>query len=378
MNLSFLRPLYDHPLIDRAGPWASVYLDSSRDTEDATARIALLWRAARDGLRSAGADESTLDVLERTVLEQSHRPGRHGVAAFAAGGTVAYTEAMAAPPDREIVAFESLPHAMPLVAQRGERIAWLRVVVDRTGADIVGATEGGLPRARHVEGSEDYPLRKAKPGGWSQPRYQRAAELTWQRNAEEVAEAVTDLADAIGADVLVVAGDVHARPLLVDRLPKRWRMRVVESDVGSRAPGADPEPLDDLTARAVAELASATAMEALDRFGTQRGQDPDAGNGLAAVVAALQRAQVDTGLLVHDPSAAHELWIGPQATEIAATAGELRAMGVENPQRVRADAALLRALAGTDADLVLVTQDAAPLHGGIGAVLRYVDARRGQ
>src|SRR6266545_4780911 len=281
--------------------------------------------------------------------------------------------ALSAPPDREIAELAPLPHAMPLVAARGEHIPWLRVVVDRTGADITSATEGGLPRTAQVAGGYEYPLRKAKPGGWSQPRYQRAAETTWQRNATEVAEAVTDLADAIGPDVLVVAGDVHARPLVVEHLPKRWRSRVVESEVGSRAPGADPEPLDEVTVRAVAELAAAMTADVLDRFGVQRGRDPGAGNGLGAVVTALQRAQVDTVLLVNNPSAKHELWIGPQPSDIALTADELRAAGVEHPQQVRADAALLRAMAGTGADLVLVEPGAVELDGGIGAVLRYVD-----
>jgi hypothetical protein len=41
---------------------------------------------------------------------------------------------------------------------------------------------------------------------------------------------------------------------------------------------------------------------------------------------------------------------------------------------VRADAALLRAIAGTGADLVLVNPDDAPLEHGIGAVMRYADA----
>lgn len=372
MNLSFLHPLYARP-----GPWASAYLDASHNTEDAPARVALRWRAAREQLQRQGTDRASLDALERVVLEHPTRPGRYGLAAFAAGGDAPYVQVLAEPPVRQMAVLAPLPHAMPLVVQRGERIGWLRVVVDHTGADIIGATEGGLPRTSHVRGHGEYPLHKTKPGGWSQPRYQRAAETTWQRNAAEVAKAVTALANAVGAEVLVVAGDRHARPMLIDQLPKRWRSRVVETDIGSRAPGADPEPLDDLTARAVVELATAAAAEALDRFGAQR-ERGGAVVGLAAVVAALQRAQVDTALLdtaplVGDPASTQELWIGPQATDIALTAKELRAMTVR-PQRVRADAALLRALTGTDAELVLVDRDSIEFGAdGMAAVLRYLD-----
>lgn len=49
-------------------------------------------------------------------------------------------------------------------------------------------------------------------------------------------------------------------------------------------------------------------------------------------------------------------------------------MGVRGPVQVRADAALLRAMTGTDAALVLVDPgEGGPPHG-IGAVLRYADA----
>jgi hypothetical protein len=52
---------------------------------------------------------------------------------------------------------------------------------------------------------------------------------------------------------------------------------------------------------------------------------------------------------------------------------ELRAMAVQEPQQVRADAALLRALVGTDAALVLVDPGTVELDGGVGALLRYAD-----
>ncbi|MGH3319088.1 MAG: hypothetical protein ACRDN9_02720 [Streptosporangiaceae bacterium] len=45
MNLSFLAPLYDRP-----GPYASVYLDTSRTVEDASHQMELRWRAVRGGL----------------------------------------------------------------------------------------------------------------------------------------------------------------------------------------------------------------------------------------------------------------------------------------------------------------------------------------
>jgi hypothetical protein len=369
MHLSFLRPLYERP-----GPWASVVLDASHETEDAAKAVDLRWRAVRNELTGKGTDEPSLVALESAILTRQPLPGRYGLAAFAARGEVALIEPIAATPRDHIAAFGPLPHAMPLVAGYGEQVAWLRVVVDRTGADLVGATAGGVPRRGHVTGHNLYPIHKAKPGGWSAPRYQRAAEMTWERNAQEIADAVADLARSMDAEIVLVAGDPQARHLLVEHLPEWWQHRIVESDTGSRARGADPEPLDDATLQAVASLAARHVSEVIDRFRTEHGRDGAAGIGLPATVSALQRSQVDTVLLINDLSSTEHVWVGETPTEIAMSEAQLREMGTEHPQRVRADAGLLRGLAGTDADLVLVTADEIDLDGGVGALFRYADA----
>jgi hypothetical protein len=157
---------------------------------------------------------------------------------------------------------------------------------------------------------------------------------------------------------------------LLEKLPARWRARAVLSDAGSRAAGADAEALDESTAIAVAEVVERHAMDARDRFGAREG----AGNGLPAVVAALQRAQVETLLIVDDPSSTDLAWIGPEANQLALDRDEVAAMGVAQPRRVRADAALLRALVQTDGGIVFVGPDEVDLEHGVGAVLRWTDA----
>jgi hypothetical protein len=362
MDLSVLRPLYA-----RTGPWASAYLDASRDAEDAAAAFALRWRGLRESLAEQGAGERTLAALDQAVIDASPAPG---ICLFATDAEVVLVETLPAPPRAGLARYAPLPHAMPLVAQRGEEVSWLRVVTDRTGADLSGVSAGGVPRRLTVRGGESYPIRKVKPGGWSQPRYQREAETVWRRNAGDVAAATTELAEALGPEVLVIAGDVRARQLLYGELPKRWRERTVQTDAGSRAAGADPSALDDVTIQAIAEVADRRTGEAVDRFGAQEG----AGAGLAAVVAALQREQAEAVLIVDDPSSTDELWIGPEPAQLALDAAQLRAMGVAQPVRERADAALIRALACGGGELVLVGPDDAALRHGVGAILRYADA----
>lgn len=369
MDLSFLRPLFDRP-----GPWVSVYLDASRSAENAEHEVDLRWRALREHLTEQGADRPTLDAVEAAVSGHQYQPGRYGLAVFATAGEVVLLETLSAPPARDEAQFGPLPDAMPLVAQRGEEVPYVRVLADRTGADLEALSVGGVHRRRQVTGGETFPLRKVHAGGWSHRRYHMAAEEAWRRNAGDVATAAAQLAEAVGAEVIVVGGDVRAAQLLGGQLPKRWQDRVVLTDAGSRHAGADEAALDDMTVQAIADVSDRHIRAAIDRYQAQRG-DHVASTGLADVVTRLQRGQIDTVLLVNDRSSTDELWIGPDdPTLIATDPQELRQSGVAEPQRVRADAALLRAIAGTGAHLVLVGAGEVPLEHGIGAVLRYADA----
>jgi hypothetical protein len=369
MHLSVLRPLAERP-----GPWASIVLDATHETEDAIKAIELRWRAAREELAASGADEPTLAALENTALNHQPIPGRYWLAAFATRGEVALTLPIVATPRDHVAAWGPLPHAMPMIAGYGEQVAWLRIVVNRVGADVEGATVGGSPRRGQIDGHNLYPIHRVKAGGWCESHYQRSTQMTWQRNAQEIANSVGDMATSMAAEFLIIAGDTQARRLLIEHLPEWWQKRYIESDVGARARGADPEPLDDFTLRSIARLADQHVADVLERFRIQQAHNAAAGVGLPALVTALQRCQVKTALLVNDLSSTARLWVGELPNEIAVTEDEVRAMGAANPQQVRADAALLRALAATDADLVLVTPDEMDLGGGVGALLRYADA----
>jgi len=57
MELSFTRRLYDVP-----GPWASVYLDATHDTESARGAIKIRWKDLRESLRH-DIDDRTLHAL---------------------------------------------------------------------------------------------------------------------------------------------------------------------------------------------------------------------------------------------------------------------------------------------------------------------------
>lgn len=382
MNLSFLRELYQRP-----GPWASVYLDATHNTADGDQAVGLRWRGLREQLAAQGADEETLAAMDLAVnsgqavdtvpsVGPPAGSGRVGLAVFATHGRVALAQPLPRPPVRESATWSRRPQTGPLVAGAAEQVRWVRAVVDRTGGTLTAADAGHLRIDRDVPTAEEYPKHKSGQGGWSQLNFERSTVTVWDRNVHNVVDAVTEAADRMGADVVIVAGDVRARQMLIDRLPKRMAGRVVESDVGNRAPGGDPSTLDDVTAEAVARVARDRRMELLDRYrmDLSRGR---AREGVAPVSEAAWHASMDVLLLSDDSQFAGsepplQVWIDPDDPRaIAPDAGVLRDVGVSGPERENAIAALIAAAAAEDAEVVTVDPSVQRLTDGIGAITRY-------
>ena len=104
--------------------------------------------------------------------------------------------------------------------------------------------------------------------------------------------------------------------------------------------------------------------------------------GLAETVAALQNGQVAELFLSGDYLAdnpdtpgpawsAAPAWIGPALDDMGLSEQDLRDRGVTEVARDRMDAALVRAVTGTDAWLFMVPAGETPLRDDIGALLRY-------
>jgi Bacterial archaeo-eukaryotic release factor family 2 len=375
MDLSRLSSVYNV-----AGPFATAYLDTSRTSEDAVHEIELRWRAARDDLEQQGAGAAALDAMAAVVGEDRGVPGPHGRVLVASDDGLVLDLVIPRPPRREIARFAPLPHLMPLVAQAGAFVPHVVVIADRTGGEVRVVGPDAHEEDHEVRGDE-FNVRKVKAGGWSQKKYQQSAENTWEHNAKLVADDVTRAVRRTGAAIVAVTGDVRAVTDLRDVLPEEVAnlVQVIE----------EPSQLEDRVAELVASYERQQTEQVLDEYQRERGRGDAAVEGLAPTVAALQQAQVETLLLVDHPEADGELWIGPEPTLLALNEQELRDLGVDDPQRDRVDAALVRALVGTDAAIAVLSQGgdrdpldpvkdaaqavAAPvdLEGGIGAVLRY-------
>src|SRR4051812_39104307 len=155
------------------GPFATTYLDISRDSEDAAKAIELRWRDSRRELAAHGADEATLAAMDSVVGERGE-PGRAGQVLVGASGRLVLDVRLPEPPAREWATVAPLPAVGPPLAEAPAELPHVVVVVDRVGADITAVGPGG-ERDRTVTG-ETWPIQKVHAGGWSERRYQASVE----------------------------------------------------------------------------------------------------------------------------------------------------------------------------------------------------------
>ena len=86
---------------------------------------------------------------------------------------------------------------------------------------------------------------------------------------------------------------------------------------------------------------------------------------------ALRAAAVDTLVISDDPSSTLRAFIGPEAVQLGRTKDELTSIGVSDPGTDRLDSALVRAVVGTGADMVVTPNAHDYVADGVGALLRY-------
>ncbi len=370
MRLTSLRPLYE----DR-GPFSSVYLETSRAGEDAKKAVPLRWRELREQLEKHGADAATLDAMGDAVTGPDL--AAPGGAAFGAAGRVLLSARLPRPPLRELARFAALPHLMPLLVLAPARPPYLVVSATKAGGEVLAVRTPDDAVKATVAGT-GWPVHKTRMGGWAQLEHQRSAEEAWETNAKELAAAVVSAASDIQPELVVVAGDVRARGLLVDELPTGLAHR---TSVVPRELPVDSAELAEEVEKVLNAAADEDCRGRLHTFRDQLGTGR-AVEGLAETMAALRDGQAEElflggDYLGDDPESpgpewsTAQAWIGPGLADIALSKNDLAERGVTELKRDRADAALIRAAAGTDAALFLVPAGSAPPQDGIGARLRY-------
>ena len=345
MNLDFLRPVYK-----QIGAYVSVYLDTDRAHEEAAQAIELRWQAAREELAAAGASPASLAAVAAAV--DGGGEAARGRAIFARDGAVAFAANLDSPPRRPIARLAPLPHLMPLLAQHRAPVPYLLVSATREGGEIVAVGGTGAQWRDSIEG-HGWPVHKTSVGGWSQDRYQRSVEEAWDENAKALAAEVTAVASRIGAGHVIVAGDVRARSLLLSHLatPLVESAAVIEEEIA-----ADSPAMAKAADRALSRWAERRSRERFDDWQARLAHGL-AVEGLAQVMAAFRDGQVSDLFVADDPTSNAAAWIGPAGHDLAVSRDELLERNVPDPVPDRADAALVRAVVLTDAELHFLPAD---------------------
>ncbi|GLW73417.1 hypothetical protein Kpho02_57160 [Kitasatospora phosalacinea] len=355
MKLGFLGPLYA-----RQGPYACAYLDTSRDLDDPDRAVERRRSRLRADLAAQGADPATIGAVSRAVGGDLDPSGDQGRAVFAAHGRLALTAALPRPPRRDSARFTMLPDVMPLALQRAPDIPYLAAAVRHTGAGGRGMEvtwqAGRWPATRVADGNS---------------RRRRVPADERGRAATTVARHLTELSDRTGAEVIVLSGDRWARDTIARELPPRLRGRTARIHRGNDWSPRDERTLleDELDYLLGGRLAEADRA-VVRRFLTSRARRNGAAEGLAATVAALRDGRV-AAVLVNELFDPHlPLHVGVTPRQIALTQRELAAHGVVSGWSEETGAALVRAMVGGGAELVVVPRVELPLADGVGVLLR--------
>ncbi|KAF4406517.1 MULTISPECIES: Vms1/Ankzf1 family peptidyl-tRNA hydrolase [Streptomyces] len=384
MELAFLSPL-----VERPGPWASVYFDTTRASQSAAAEQDLAAREACDELSRQGADAHTcgavydvLRELPRTGARGQAGPGAPGQALFATEGEVVLSvplgEALESGPE---VTWSPLPHLSPLLEHHGENPSCLVAYIDRTGADFELRDDLGRASAGTRQGTQ-WPMHRTSSADWGERHWQLSVENTWEHNAGEIADALRECWEESGAEMILLVGDARERRAVHDRLPEPLRSRAAEAEHSGRARGARTGLLDDEVARARADRVREHLAEALDHFRAGRAQAAgsnvvhDAAEGVPALVEAAREHRIASLILRDDgPDLHREVWVGREPDQIAVRRSDIQYLGDTEPIPARADDALLRAAVATGAEALTVHRpedvDGDLPAGGLGALLRW-------
>jgi len=361
MDVSFLSTVFD-----AAGPYATVCVDVTHNTENADTELDLRVRAVSEQLTEQGAPDPVVDAV-RSRLLQANEGGRlatlRGRAlVVAADGTVVLDEALADVPRDAVSRWSPEPELLPVLGQLAGRVPHVVVVVDGAGADI--SVTGGTGRQAAT--------RQAEFGGSAHHVRVASAEDQWEHDAGRVADDLHAAVTRDGSRFVLLAGDVRARQLLADKMSKEVSDVLVSIEEGGRGAGADHSVIDARVAELIAENEAAESARVVEQVQAASAHGL-AVTGTALVVEALRKAQVETLVLADQPDE-EQLFVGGSPLEIGLSVEEATALGVADPRRVPATLALLHAAVGSDAAVVVVPRAAMPGDIPVAAVLRYTDA----
>jgi hypothetical protein len=375
MDVSFLEPV-----VAATGPFATVCADVTHTSENADTELELRVRGVAERLTEQGAPEAVVEAVRSRLLE-GNEGGPAGTlkgraVIVASDGSVVLDQALVDAPQREVAEWGPQPDVLTVLRQLPGRVPHVRVLIDRTGADI---TYVGTPGQVHDDDTEEttvegetFHLRKVRVGGWAHDHWQNSAENQWEANAARVAERIASYARRMSPRFVLIAGDVRARNILAGLASDLWKDLVVTMEEGGRAAGADRAPIDAREGELVAEHEARECAQVLEQVQAAAAHGLSV-TGTAYVVEAMRKNQVETLVLADEPDREF-LFVGDSPLELGVDAADIGALGGRAAHQVPAERALVAAAVTTKAGVVVLPRSAMPGDIPVAAVLRYTDA----
>jgi hypothetical protein len=265
-----------------------------------------------------------------------------------------------------------LPHLQEVADAAARRPAYVVVLADRHGTDLVVHAAGDQVPARRLEvgerpGTQHDPHPDRPPAQLHGVRHltDREPESGGQRNAEFIAGRVAEAADRVAAHVVLGAGDQHILDAIAEHLPET--IGPITTIAGGRAADGLDEHLGAEISAALDEITGAAIGAVGDLVDSlAEGPRPGAVRGIKAVAEQLAEQQVAVLLVAadvaRDVTAGSSYRIGDRPTEFLVDDPDT---GVEVPL----DDGLVWAALHQDAIVVQLPDRTGPLAGEPAAAL---------
>ena len=350
------------PVLTKPGPYATVLVDVSQDTETGRHEHHNRVRAACDELASQGAPTEVVERIAAVLDEQTSAPAPVARLVVSTPEEIVYDELAVLRQDRPVTTWDALPDLTAWAAHRDAQVRFVLAVLDHAGGDIsLWDSDVPEPRQETTAGGEMQYLHQVPVGGWGSIEVQRTSENVWHRNADDVVAEVRRLVAAHSPDTVLLAGDPTSCGI-ARRALDQLGVSVTPLPTGQRHSDGGDEALQQAIREALHDIVIERRTALVHRAREAMGKGSGIATGVREVAEALVQGQVET--LLFDPARAAELELDPR-DHPGLTFG---AATVEGP--VRADEALIAGAVLTEAEIVALPS--AALGGApVAALLRW-------
>ncbi len=351
-------------------PTATAYLGQPEEpVGDTLEDLTLRWRALAARLTALGTPDSTVEAMGAQVGSLPSHLVAAGIIAAGDDGTIDVScHQLPGGSWNDRADFARPAHVLPMVWWLQRHPAYVEVVIDRAGAELTGVAAGATVGTTQTIVGPDDEIVAHPPFGWDQPRWQRRAEDSWRHNAGAVAEATAAAMRAVGADLVLLAGDFRTAGFFTEQLRELAADVVIRDIPGGRHPDGSHTARRSAVRTRVDEYVDETTARLLAAFDAERGPHGRAAEGVAETLDALAAGRVRTLFVVDDETDRRTAWMGPGTLCASQVAAQLTNRGQLSAGRLL-DIAVRAALL-TDAQVRVVGADAG-LAEHIGAWCRF-------